>query len=143
MLVPVVTKGYMAVMNWKDLTDQKGTNFPVDLDLHASFNAGVGNCQVFYGQLACADTKHVVDGPKDLGTKDGLSGTVKALTEAVEITSLKATVYTLFVHNPTQIKATQAGNTAATKQLIDVSLQIFGPTGKVLDVRVGLQSSKL
>jgi hypothetical protein len=33
MLVPVVTKGFMAVMNWKDLTDQLGVRWLLLLKL--------------------------------------------------------------------------------------------------------------
>merc|ERR1711865_553218 len=130
MLVPSPDPGaYTAVLDWNSLDSTKD----VDLDLHATFDAGTGKCHVFYKQKQCAQTKLVIDGPAAVG----VSGP-KATTEAVMIQSVKKTVYTLYAHNPT--KAKSSGKKAET-QVIGLSLQLHTALGKVLDVRSTVTSS--
>ena len=133
MLVPNVKAGFVAIMDWNDLNAPASIDSasPVDLDMHAVFSSGsAGNCHVFYNNKECAKTKLVIDGPLTVSER-------KATVEAIHIAEVKSTVYTLYMHNPTKAKSQGKGKV----QMVDLALQLFGVSGKVLDVRAGLQHS--
>ena len=153
MLVAQPSSGFTIVLSWVDLGNPQTAT---DLDLHTTFMVDTtsdgqtdSECHVFYGVTECSDAKHLrdgpftVDGPFNIPIGDEVAPTeIQALSEAISLEQIYATVYTFYAHNPTAVSSglNCVGGDDCT-QLIDVAAEVYGTGGKVLDVRAYIQSS--
>merc|ERR1712093_3981 len=147
MLVAQPSSGFTIVLSWVDLGNPQTAT---DLDLHTTFMVDTtsdgqtdSECHVFYGVTECSDAKHLRDGPFNIPIGDEVAPTeIQALSEAISLEQIYATVYTFYAHNPTAVSSglNCVGGDDCT-QLIDVAAEVYGTGGKVLDVRAYIQSS--
>jgi hypothetical protein len=152
MLIANPNDGFVAVLSWFDTTDPGTLDIGAvaDLEFYSEFGVdtdGDGNddgagCRLdSTATPECGGGRHLLDGPF-VFPSGGVSTSV--LAEAISLDQLYQTVYTFYAYNRGAIQRGISCTSAATDegctQIIDMAVELFGPSGKVLDVRPYSQS---
>ena len=136
--------GFVATLAWHQLSGEYA-----DIDLHAVFDptSEDGDCHIFYGTRECGNGKLLFDGPDD---NDDQAIDTTGNTEVIALNELYNTVYTFYVHNTkaARIMVDNGGETvgrrraqtAGVDDLMDVTAEVFGNSGKLLHIDTSLET---
>lgn len=146
MLIANPDDGFVAVLSWFDTS--KDTDV-ADLEFYSEFGVdtdgdgqddGAGCRLDSTATPECGGGRHLGDGPFQIPSITDLP----VLAEAISLDQLYQTVYTFYAYNrgATQrgITCTSAASDEGCTQIVDMAVELFGPSGKVLDVRPYSQS---
>ena len=152
MLMSNPAAGFVAVLRWADLSKPATFGDTTDLEFFADFGVdtdgdgvddGAG-CRLDVANPACGGARHILDGPLQLpGPFTNLAANLAVLTEAIALDRVYSTVYTFYSYNRGAIDQglTCASETdPACTQIVDMTLELFGSSGTVLDIRTGSQN---
>jgi hypothetical protein len=148
MLLANPEEGFIAVLSWADLSKPADFASIADIEFYSEFGVdtdgdgvddGAG-CRLDVVTPACGGGRHLQDGPFLLPTG---SLDLEVLAEAISLDQLYQTVYTFYAYNRGAIQQGITCSSASDEgctQIVDMTLELFGPSGKVLDMRPYSQS---
>lgn len=148
MLISNPEDGFVAVLNWVDANQPSSFDDIADIEFYSEFGVdtdgdgtddGAGCRLDSTVTPECGGARHLQDGPFYL---PGTAPELAVLAEAISLDQLYRTVYTFYAYNRGAIQQDISCTSSSDEctQIIDMAVELFGPSGKVLDVRPYSQS---
>lgn len=149
MLISNPDAGLVAVLNWVDANQPADFDSIADIEFYTTFGVDLNGdgtddgagCSVgpVFDTSECSRARHLLDGP----FLETMPGAATILAEAISLDQLYQTVYTFYARNrgADESDATcSSPSDSDCTQIIDMAVEVFGPSGKVFDMRPYSQS---
>merc|ERR1711871_599524 len=149
MLISNPSEGFVAVLSWFDANQPADFVAIADIEFYAKFGVQLdedgsdndASCELggAFNNPECSGARYLQSGPFILPDTTPM---VEVLAEAISLDQLYQTVYTFYARNreTPQALACSSESDESCTQIIDIAVELFGPSGKVLDVRSYSQS---